>query len=69
MEKRKYNKVLWCDRTPNGYWSFGLESSNGSLFTKVYIGYSKQEATRLVRRAVDQHDIIVNHPPAHRKSR
>lgn len=69
MAERKYNKILWCDKTSNGYWSFGLEAPDGSIFKEVYIGYSKQEATKLARRAVERSKAIIDRPPPRRKSR
>ena len=40
MTERKYNRILWCDLTPNG-WSVCFETPNGALFNRLYIGYSK----------------------------
>ena len=70
MTTRKYNRILWCDLTPNGYWSFGLETPNGTFFTRTYVGYSKAEAARMARREVIRDDaILCEKPPRRRRSR
>lgn len=46
---RKYNEILFCDKTPNGYWNVAVRTPNGQLHRKVYIGYSKQAALRKAR--------------------
>lgn len=70
MTKPKYNRIIWCELTPNKYWSFGLETPNGAFFTRTYIGYSKAEATKRARREILKDDTIVNkHPPRRRRSR
>lgn len=46
MTKRKYNAILWCDKTPNGYWSIGMESPEGTFQRKTYVGYSRSDAIR-----------------------
>ena len=69
MTKPKYNRILWCDQTVQG-WSFGLEAPNGEIFTMHYIGYSKAEATRKARREESRIKAIVNQPsPRRRRSR
>lgn len=70
MTERKYNRVLWCDLTPNG-WSVCFETPNGALFNRLYIGYSKAEAMRRARTERPWDDAIVNRPPArpHRRKR
>ena len=62
MTERKYNRILWCDLTPNG-WSVCFETPNGALFNRLYIGYSKTEAMRRARTERPWDDNIVNQPP------
>ena len=69
MTERKYNRVLWCDRTPNGYWSVALETPGGTIFHRVYIGYSKAEALRRARHERPQGAAIVNRGAPRRRSR
>lgn len=52
MTERKYNRILWCDLTPNG-----------ALFNRLYVGYSKTEAMRRARTERPRDDAIVNRPP------
>ena len=66
MTKPKYNRILWCDQTVQG-WSFGLEAPNGEIFTMHYIGYRKAEATRRARREESRIKAIVNQPPLRRR--
>ena len=57
MTKRKYNAILWCNKTPNGYWSIGMESPAGTFRQKTYIGYSRADAIRKAKRE----DVDKNH--------
>ena len=63
MAKRKYNRILWCDKTVNGYWSIGMESPGGAILRRTYIGYSKRDALYKARREPD--GVLVNVPLAH----
>ena len=66
MTTRKYNRILWCDQTVEG-WSFGLEAPNGEIFTMHYIGYSKAEAARKARKEEPRSKAIVTRPPPRRR--
>lgn len=47
---RKYNKILSCDKTPNGYWHIIVISPYDQIHQETYIGYSKADALKKARR-------------------
>lgn len=48
--KRKYNQVLSCSETPNGYWKIFVITPNDQVHHRLYIGCSRKEAIRKARR-------------------
>lgn len=60
MTKRKYNAILWCNQTPNGYWHIGMESPCGVFQQKTYIGYSRAGAIRKAKHEKIDTGIFVN---------
>ena len=47
---RKYNQIISCERTPNGYWKIYVKTPNDQIYHRLYIGYSKAEVLRKARR-------------------
>lgn len=50
MGKRRYNQIISCDETPNGYWRVYVNTPQGEIRSHLYIGYSRAEAIRKARR-------------------
>ena len=47
---RKYNQIISCDKTPNGYWSVIVRTPHDQIHKKLYIGYAKSDVLRKARK-------------------
>lgn len=60
--RRKYNQIISCDRTPNGYWKIYVRTPNDQICHRLYIGFSKAEALRKARRENFEKGMFFNQP-------
>ena len=59
---RKYNQIISCDRTPNGYWKIYVKTPHDQIYHHLYVGYSPKEALRKARRTNFDRGTFFNQP-------